>query len=302
MFGLRTRKAQPPQPKGPVLDLSGPKLRRAFEHLLSAAEDTGGIERYVGALALKSSLFEEVLGRGKILEMNETEFLDMAAFIAPARRRVGAWLAENGFRKMQVRLAALMEGWSDLSTADARLAAFENSFPANRANRWVRDLAAEALHFTAPGHYPLMTRWIWDARVGTGALREIWFADDPDAARIDVGDGFEVHSILRTELESFLRDNGVFRDLPFYADLLCAHVYAGYINDRGGQYLRADACGDVPTDGMLHTRRMLGLDAVDSESGRTRLKLMDGQAHVLGGAQAGEQLRLNPARPNHANS
>jgi hypothetical protein len=302
MFGLRPRKAQLPEPKGPVLDLSGPKLRRAFEHLLSAAENTGGIERYVGALALKSSLFEEVLGRGKILEMTETEFLDIAAFIAPARRRVGGWLAENGFRKLQVRLAALMEGWSDVSTADARLSAFENSFPANRANRWVRDLAAEALHFTAPEHYPLMTRWIWDARVGTGVLREIWFADDPDTARIEAGDDFQVHASLRAELETFLRDNGVFRDLPFYADILCAHVYADYINDRGGQYLRADACGDSPTDGMLHTRRMLGLDAVDSESGRTRLKLMDGQAHVLGATPPGEQLRLNSVRPNHANS
>jgi hypothetical protein len=302
MFGLRTRKAQAPAPRGVVLDLSGPKLRRAFEHLLAAAEETGGIERYVGALALKASLFEEVLGRGKIGEMSEAEFLDIAAFVAPARRRVGAWLAENGFRKMQTRLAALMEGWSDVSTADARLAAFEGSFPANRANRWVRDLAAEALHFTAPEHYPLMTRWMWDARVGTGVLREIWFAEDPDTARIEAGDDFKVHASLRTELETFLRDNGVFRDLPFYADLLCAHVYAGYINDRGGQYLRADACGDSPTDAMLHTRRMLGLDAVDSQSGRTRLKLVDGQAHVLGGAVSGTLPSLNPTRPNHANS
>jgi hypothetical protein len=117
--------------------------------------------------------------------------------------------------------------------------------------------------------------------------------------RIEAGDGFEVHATLRGELESFLRDNGVFRDLPFYTDLLCAHVYAGYINDRGGQYLRADACGDSPTDAMLHTRRMLGLDAVDSQSGRTRLKADGRQAHVLGGAPLPS---LNPARPNHANS
>jgi hypothetical protein len=32
---------------------------------------------------------------------------------------------------------------------------------------------------------------------------------------------------------------------------------------------------------------LLGLDAVDTETGRTRLKLIDGQAHVLG-----EQRRL----------
>jgi hypothetical protein len=33
---------------------------------------------------------------------------------------------------------------------------------------------------------------------------------------------------------------------------------------------------------MAHTRRLLGLDAVDTESGRTRLKLIDGEAYVLG--------------------
>ena len=34
---------------------------------------------------------------------------------------------------------------------------------------------------------------------------------------------------------------------------------------------------------MMHTRRMLGLDAINTETGRTRLKLIDGTAHVLDG-------------------
>ena len=87
---------------------------------------------------------------------------------------------------------------------------------------------------------------------------------------------------LREELEGFLADNGVFRDMAFYIDLLCAHIYAGYINDKGGQYLRGDFCGQAKEDSMAHTRRLLGLDAVDTETGRTRLKLIDGVAHVLG--------------------
>jgi hypothetical protein len=127
-----------------------------------------------------------------------------------------------------------------------------------------------------------MTRWIWDARVGTGVLREIWHADDIDAAVIAADDSFATHRTLRQELEGFLHDNGVFRDLPFYVDLLAAHIYSGYINDRGGHYLKADFCGNT-ADAMAHTRRLLGLDAVDSETGRTRLKLIDGEAYVLGG-------------------
>lgn len=271
----------PSVPGGPVLDLSGPRLRRAFENLAESAEATGGVERYVGALALKASLFEEVLGKGRVAELSEAEFCDLAAFVTPVRRRIGAWLAANGFAGMRRRLAALLHGWSDVGTADARIAAFVEGFPADRAHRWARDLAAEVLHFAAPERYPLMTRWIWDSRVGTGMLREIWFADDVDAVTIDVADDFATHRMLREELEGFLRDNGVFRDLPFYVDLLAAHIYAGYINDRGGQYLRADFCGTAG-DPMAHTRRLLGLDAIDSESGRTRLKLIDGAVHVLG--------------------
>lgn len=281
MFSLGQRRAEKQRAAvRPVLDLSGPRLRRAFEALVTAAEDSGGVERYVSALVLKSSLFEELLGKGRVGELTEGEFLDLAAFITPARRRVGPWLAANGFDKIHTRLAILLDGWADTSTADARLSAFTAAFPNDREHRWARDLGAEILHFTAPDRYPLMTRWIWDRAVGTGVLREIWFADDVDAARIDVPDDFAAFETLYEELEGFLKDNGVFRDLGFYADLLCAHVYAGYINDRGGQYLRSDFTG--AGDPMAHTRRMLGLDAVDTTSGRTRLKLIDGDVHVLG--------------------
>ncbi len=273
---------RPRTPAAPVLDLSGPRLRRAFEDLAESAEPTGGVERYVGALALKASLFEELLGKGRVSELTEIEFCDLAAFVTPVRRRIGIWLKNNSFVLMHRRLVALLAGWSDVTTADQRMAAFADGFPADRVHRWVRDLAAEVLHFTAPERYPLMTRWMWDARVGSGVLREIWFADDVDRATITAADDFVTHRTLRDELQGFLTDNGVFRDLPFYVDLLAAHIYSGYINDRGGQYLGNDViCGPAP-DRMAHTRRLLGLDAVDSESGRTRLKLIDGEAHVLG--------------------
>lgn len=285
MFGIARKPDPAPAPvKGPVLDLSGPKLRRAFENLIESADPTGGIERYVTALALKAALFEELLGEAKLPEMEQQDFLDLAAFVTPARRRVSAWLAENAFWEMRGRLMALMDGAEDVQTADQRIASFVASFPRDKAHRWVRDLAAEVLHFTAPGRYPLMTRWIWDQKVSTGSLREIWFADDPDSAKIEVGDDYRAFRALNDELEEFLKEQGVFRDLPFYVDLLLAHVYSAYINDRGGQYLRSEFAN--PGDPMTHTRRMLGLDAVDTETGRTRLKLIDGSAHVIGTQKA----------------
>ena len=286
MFGLMRKAAgalrTEAAPAAAVLDLSGPRLRRAFEHLVESAEPTGGVERYVSTLVLKASLFDEILGKGRVAEMTEEEFFDLAAFITPARRRLGPWLKQNSFALMKRRVVALLDGWSDVSTTDARMAAFLDGFPHDRDHRWVRDLGAELLHFTAPDRYPLMARWVWDARTRTGVIREIWFADDVAEADIRVSDDFATFAALQRELEGFLAENGVFRDVSFYVDILMAHVYAAYINDRGGEFMRAEFA--TAADPMLHTRRMLGLDAVDTETGRTRLKLIDGTAHVLGQA------------------
>jgi hypothetical protein len=281
MLRLLRRQREEPAPQKPVLDLSGPKLRRALSHLVESAEPTGGIERYVSALALKASLFGELLGKGKVEEVTAAEFRDLASFITPARRRIGPYLEDGVFPKFRDRLSKLLDGWSDTATADARLAQFIQDFPQDKDHRFIRDLGAELLHFTAPDRYPLMTRWMWDARVGTGVLREIWFDEQPLDGAIPVADGFATFDTLFEELHGFLAANGVFRDHVFYADLLTAHVYADYINDQGGTYLRSDFA--ETSDRMMHTRRMLGLDAINTETGRTRLKLIDGTAHVLGG-------------------
>ena len=133
-------------PSGPVLDLSGPRLRRAFADLASGAEGTGGIERYVTALALKASLFEELLGN-HAADLTETEFLDLAAFITPVRRKIGPWLGQNGFQHLHAQIVLLVQTDGD---ADFRINRFCTAFPQDKAHRWVRDLAAEILHFTAP--------------------------------------------------------------------------------------------------------------------------------------------------------
>lgn len=270
-----------------ILDLSGPILRRAYEHLTKAAEQTGGVERYVGAIALKSSLFEEILAKGNVQEMDVDEFCDLATFITPVRRRMAGEMSEKNMTHLIKAIVALMEGWNDVSTTDARMAAFVAAFPEDKKHRWVRDLGAEILHYAAPQYYPLMTRWVWDNKVGSGVLREIWHSSRIDQEKIDVPDNFTNFVLLRDEMVGFLRENGVFCNLEFYCDLLCAHIYAGYINEMGGQYLRSEFV-ECP-DPMLHTRRMLGLDAIDTETGRTRLKLIDGDAHTLGG----EALKTN---------
>ena len=276
-IGSPKAKAAAPAPR-PVLDLSGPKLRRAFESLVESADESGGVERYVGALALKASLFEEVLGKGRVRGLTEPEFYDLATFITPVRRRVGAWLGRNGFAAMRGRLEALLHGWSDLGTADQRVAAFIAGFPADREHRWSRDLAAEVLHFTIPERYPLMTRWMWDARVNTGVLREIWHGPNTDHTTLAARDDYETFLVLREELAQFLSTNGVFRDVIQMVDMVCAQVYAEYICEQGGSYLRADF--SAPEDPMQHTRRLLGLDGVRAADGRARFAAIDGDARA----------------------
>ena len=91
MFGLRRASRTCRRAAAPVLDLSGPRLRRAFENLVESAEPTGGVERYVGALALKASLFEELLGKGRVGELTRDRVLRPRRLRhagAPADRRL----------------------------------------------------------------------------------------------------------------------------------------------------------------------------------------------------------------------
>jgi hypothetical protein len=260
----------------PQLELSGPKLRLAFEGLVARTDEQGGVEAYVEALKIKSSLFGDALQGG----LEPAAFRTLCAHIATVRRRVGPYLGPDSFQGLRARIAGLLEGREDTGTADARMAAFCAAFPEDRDHRWVRDLAAEILHNVDPERYPLMQRWVWDARANTGVLREIWHGEDVDAMRIDVADGYATFLMLREELAQYLAANGVFRDVLWYVDVLTAQVYADYIGERGGMYLRTDFA--TPEDPMLHARRILGLDGTDG-NGRLRLKAVDGVAEILGG-------------------
>lgn len=244
------------------LHLSGEKLRIALESLVTRAEAQGGVEAYVVALKAKSALFRA--------EPDLEAFRIMCAHMATVRRRIGRHAEPEGFPRMRALVEALLRGKD--------LRAFCASFPDDREHRWVRDLGAELLHFSDPERFPLMTRWVWDARTNTGVLREIWHADDIDSIILEVPDTYDTFVQLREELAGYLTANGVYRDVLYYVDILQAQVYADYIAERGGTYLRADFA--TPEDPMLHVRRILGLDGV-SASGKTRLKSPNGTAEMV---------------------
>ena len=263
----------------PHLDLSGPRLKQAFETLLLGTEALGGVERYVAALRLKTQLFQDTLGEIENTGLSLDAFKGLCPFMSTVRRRIGPYLEEQQFPTIEKAMTELLEDVRNTNATDARIANFYGYFPRDKTFRWVRDLASEVLHNTYPELYPLMNRWVWDRKSNTGVVREIWFADDVDRLTIDVPDSNATFLMLREELAQFLTNNGVFSDVMLYIDLLCAQVYADYICAQGGTYLRADFAS--PDDPMQHVRRLLGLDGVKPGSTKTRLKAIDGEAYVV---------------------
>lgn len=283
MAGILKRQANTAATERPVLHLSGPILARNLEQLITACENQGGVEALANAVKLKAALFQDVLGGGKSEELTLDMFEQLCPFMATCRRRVAKPLQALGFAHFQDAIVVLLDGADDATSADDRLAAFVDRFPAEKSYRWVRDLAAEILHHAMPERYPLMTKWVWDAKANTGVLREIWHGDNVDHMVIDVGDTHATFVMLREELSQFLADNGVFRDMLFYVDILQAYVYADYINAQGGTYLRTDFASEV--DPLLHARRILGLDGVDRRTGRSRFKTIDGEGRMIDGVK-----------------
>jgi len=267
---------QPHEFERPVLDLSGEMLRAALQVMIAGSEDQGGIERYIDAVKLKNAMFRQALVENDVAELDLETFKGLCTFMATVRRRISEWLNEDAFVVMHGRIVELFD---DDEHIENRIGRFCDYFPNDKKHRWVKDLAVELLHNADPERVPLMNRWIWDAKSNTGVIREIWHGDDVDHITIPVADGYGTYVILREEMSQFLSDNGFFRDVLFYVDVLCAQIYAQYICEQGGSYLRADF--QAPEDPMQHTRRLLGLDGVQPGDGRTRLKSINGEAFVL---------------------
>ncbi len=275
----RLRAVSPPADAAlarPRLDLSAAALEEALSALVQGSEPLGGMERYVEALKAKAALYADAF-KGGAEALTRQDFLQLCTFMPTARRRIAPYIDEPGFVAMRQGLARLLDG--DALTSDARIATFCALYPQDREHRFVRDIAAEVLHNVYPEAYPLMTRWVWDVKTGSGVLRELWHGDGDQFGEIRVPDGYATFLMLREELAQYLTDAGVYRDVVFYVDLLCAQVYANYISSQGGAYLRTDF--SAAEDPMQHTRRMLGLDGVRAGSNRTRLKAIDGEAFVI---------------------
>ncbi len=271
-FKAKDEAAAVPAPRAIALELSGPILADILETLIYACDQDGGVERYVEALKFKISLFQDAFKDGGD-DLSAENFTKLCMFMPTVRRRVGEYIEDE---EKFAELLVAMKGLFGAGDIDARMTAFSAKFPQDKKHRWTKDLAAEILHNTDPELHPMMQRWVWDRKANSGVIRELWHGD-VDSETLHVDDDYEVFLKLREELSGYLTENGIFSDVLYYVDLVCAQAYANYIAAQGGLYLKADfSTKDEP---ITFTRRLLGLDGV---AAKTNLEiapsLIDGEA------------------------
>src|ERR1700687_2343950 len=119
-----SRVVSAPQTERPRLELSGLKLSRAFASLVAGSEETGGVERYVEAAKLKSTVFQEALAAGRARAVDLVTLRQVCAYAATARRRVGPYVQPQSFERLRERIVALLDGAERTAGADHRLATF----------------------------------------------------------------------------------------------------------------------------------------------------------------------------------
>jgi len=86
---------------------------------------------------------------------------------------------------------------------------------------------AELLHFFKPELYPLMSRWVWHEATQKGAMREFVQMDKRHSQSLG-GQSVDFEA-CRVWLAQQLGKKGLFRDVHYFIDLICAQAYADNI-------------------------------------------------------------------------
>ncbi|PCJ50215.1 MAG: hypothetical protein COA74_03035 [Gammaproteobacteria bacterium] len=280
-MGLFSSKKKPEsQLNAVVLELSAEVLDHNLNCLIEGSESQGGIERFTYALKVRNEAFKDSFSFNSDKTPDKATLQSLFSFMPTVRRRIAPYLDEiTKYKVLVTAIGKLLEGAEDTTTTDQRIKDFCKVFPEDKKHRWVRDLATEILHGASPELYPLMLRWVWDISSQTGVLRELWYVQDEGSfINIDIDNSYQSYITLRMELSQYLTKKGIFRDVLEYVDLLQAQIYANYICEHGGTYIRADFSN--PEDPMMHIRRLLGLDGI-SRKGKSRLKTIEGQYVVF---------------------
>ncbi len=248
-----------------------------FSSLQRHAADDGGIEPMVAALGAKQQLFGRLLD-AQVLASLDAEGLEILLdTVFSARRRVFPGFMEHGMERVREAISELLHGREHVTR---RMEAFSMLVPVDesgdresrkqalKTRRAAFDFAAEILHFSQPERYPLMSRWVWDQQTQSGALREFIRGND-SMSDVRLGSAPEMYEGARVWLIAQLGEQGLYRDLPFWVDLVLAQAYTDYFRSLAEGMLSAEfGRGHMPAE---HVRKFLGIDA-PAKAGMSRVR------------------------------
>lgn len=240
-----------------------------LDQMLTAMAEAGGVERFIDSLAKKHELFNQALAEDFVEALDGDGFAALLETVFTARRRISTRLEAIKPDELVAAVRHVVYGTAPIVE---RMEAFQDliSEDDRKARRAAWDLAAEMLHFNAPEHYPLMVRWVWDAKTQSGALREFIRGNDsmPD---IPIGGEPEAFEAVRVWLVEQLNNRGFYRDLHFMIDLVLAQAYADYmIAMSNGMGMLGSDFGPK-SDPLELVVKLLGIDP-DRRGGRSRIK------------------------------
>jgi len=239
-----------------MLQLDPGRFALHFSEFVSLADAGAGLQAYVEALETKHRLFAAALADPARLDLAGLE--ELLGTVFTARRKLYPAIESLGAEAFAARVAQLRAGEATLEGFCDALPMPEDRAARRKLRGAAHDFGAELLHFGDPHAHPLMTRWVWDASSGSGALRELMREER----------GIEVdHPAARAWLYERVAEQGVWRDQHWLADLVLAMAYVTYFRAMTGGVLGSDFTRASTPEEQL--RKLLGLDAA---GGRPRVR------------------------------
>jgi len=207
---------------GPVVDTPTAEefmretLAKVSEHDLSAI---------AADCRRKADGFGGLLGEGRAAGLGRDDLRRVLRTVFASRRKADAILNGVGPERLAAEIDHLLRAEQPAGDRIERFDRVLEEFPEPSF-----DLPGELLHFTHPDRYWLWTRWMWDPRIETGALRLVTM-EEFDLTGETRGDTY-----LRVgEAVAFVSETGqaagftAFGDPPFGIDVFLACVYAVYM-------------------------------------------------------------------------
>lgn len=215
--------------------------------------DRADLSEMATLLEAKSAWTRALFSPQRSGPLDEERIYTLLRSFFPSRRKARAILDAVGPQALEGAFVDLLHGQDPLI---ARLATFEEALPG--FEEVTVDLGWEVLHTFDPQRYWLWTRWMWNPRTETGALRLVT-ADETDLYDEDrFGAYLKVGAALAVVQET-ARALGLVDESCFGVDVFLACVYGVYMYTVLRMRMSQEFNRIVPELPSL-ARRLLGIN------------------------------------------